>query len=243
MIDKHELYLDSYDRQVGLAPGLLVLLPLSITIAVLGLRRYAPVSIAIGVLASAGGPALLADLVRERGHTAQDRLYKAWGGMPTTRMLRTREATTNVVQRDKWRAAVGALAGVSLPSKASETRAPAAADAAIESAVDDIRDQLRDKTTFKLLYRELRTYGYRRNMRGIRPIGVVLAGAGVALALVVFLVSSSARAHPESGYLSIVVDVIAIAFWAVIVRDNWVKKAADRYGFQLMQAAVQKHKS
>jgi len=71
-----KLYLDPYDREVRLGPGLFVLLPVSILISVLGLQRFAPVSIAVGFLAAAGGPALLADTVREYGLQAQVRLYK-----------------------------------------------------------------------------------------------------------------------------------------------------------------------
>src|ERR1700733_952850 len=99
-------WLDAYERRCRLAPGLLALIPVTVLITALGVRSAPVVSGALSILSLAGGPVLLASFVRGRGHAAQDRLWRNWGGSATTRALRLREPGANSVRRDAWRQAV-----------------------------------------------------------------------------------------------------------------------------------------
>lgn len=231
-----KLYLDPYDREVRLRPGLFVLFPVSLLIGVVGLQRFAPISIAIGFLAAAGGPALLADTVREYGLQAQERLYKRWGGMSTTAALRTRGQNDSVPRRDKWRNAVATVTGQQLPSARSEARSPAAADQQIESVVDDLRDRLRDHERFPLLWRELRVYGRRRNLYGVRVLGIAVAL--VCSVVLGVLLLTTAVVPVSVGVAVILINLLEVGFWCLVVREPWVKRAANRYAFQLFQATV-----
>ncbi|HET9874823.1 MAG TPA: hypothetical protein VFQ37_03560, partial [Mycobacterium sp.] len=69
------LWLDKYERQARLMPGLLALLPVAITITALGLQNASVVSIAASLVSMAGGPILLSDTVRSFGLRAQRQLW------------------------------------------------------------------------------------------------------------------------------------------------------------------------
>jgi hypothetical protein len=85
------LWLDKYERHARLVPGLLVLLPVGVTVTALGLGQAPVVSAVAGLLSLAGGPVVLADLVRSYGNKAQKNLWTQWHGSPTTLALRMRE--------------------------------------------------------------------------------------------------------------------------------------------------------
>jgi hypothetical protein len=232
------LYLDAYERQARLAPGLMALLPVSITVVALGWRNLGVVSVVVGSFTAIGGPGFLADTVRGKGVNAQNHLYRAWGGMPTTQLLRLREPTDSPARRAKWRAAVETVTGTQLPNADSEASTPDRADGEIQSAVDDLRDIVRAPGP-TLLNRENRAYGFRRNMFGIRWIGLIIA----LLCVVVTglgLISSSIREHPTGVLLAIAMELVIALGWLIVPRARWVRAAADRYTYQLMQAAVMK---
>src|SRR6266852_7080577 len=89
--DVNVLWLDKYERQARLVPGLLALLPVAVTVTALGLRQAPVVSVVVSLFSLAGGPVLLADTVRGLGLKAQGDLWTSWGGAPTTIALRLRE--------------------------------------------------------------------------------------------------------------------------------------------------------
>ena len=102
---------------------------------------------------------------RNLGRRAQERLWDAWHGSPTTRFLRTRDEAPNPVQRDTWRRAIEVTTGVTLLTISEETTNPALADNTIQVAVDQIRFLGQD-TRFPLVKEENIQYGYERNLYG-----------------------------------------------------------------------------
>lgn len=53
-------------------------------------------------LSLAGGPIVLAELVRHQGQKVQETLWASWGGSPTIQKLRLRQAGQNSLQRETW---------------------------------------------------------------------------------------------------------------------------------------------
>lgn len=76
--------LDPYDMKARLLPGLLVLLPAIVFLALLyGPKNPAPATL-LSVISACGGPYLLASFIRTRGQNAQEGLYKKWGAQPSS---------------------------------------------------------------------------------------------------------------------------------------------------------------
>lgn len=90
----------STDRRARLAPGLLALLLVPVTLVAVGLKDAPVVSTLAGcVLTAAGAPLVLVNIVRSRGRAIDDALIRSWGGAPTTQLVRPRRPADNDVEQ------------------------------------------------------------------------------------------------------------------------------------------------
>ncbi|HEU5156133.1 MAG TPA: hypothetical protein VFU43_03995 [Streptosporangiaceae bacterium] len=235
------LWLDDYERRARLAPGLLALLPVVIVMAVLGLRKEPVVSAVITAVALGGGPLALAELVRRHGRKAQESLWSSWGGALTTQKLRLREPTQNSLQRETWRKAVSSITGIELASVRRERANPTKADEAIEVVVGQIRDLTRDGDKFPLVRAENRGYGFHRNLYGIRWIARFIALVVVLGVLGYMFWLAKVANQPALTVVNIVAlaaAVLCLAIWFMLPSAKHTRDAADRYAYELLQAAV-----
>jgi hypothetical protein len=175
--------LDPYDLTARLLPGLLVLLPAIFCIAVL-YGAKSPIAVALGsVLATCGGPYLLSSFVRTWGQRAQDRLFRQWGGQPTTLLLRHRHNHLPQLTKERYRELAASRLGIALPSDREEEDDPVKADQTYVAAADALRPLTNDRRAFPFVFRELVAYGFNRNAHGSRWVGLFVSVATVVAAL------------------------------------------------------------
>ena len=107
------------------------------------------------------------------------------------------------------------------------------------SAVDELRRLTRDTERFPLVYKGNTEYGFRRNLLGLKKIG--LSVAGVALGASGWALWRGWNAE------SVILPVPAVpalltgclAFWWLIgVHSTSVRTTADRYARHLLEAAL-----
>jgi len=106
--------------------------------------------------------------------------------------------------------------------------------------VADLRALTRDQSRFPLLFEEDCNYGFRRNVWGMRPWGILMAVLGLISAVVLILFMPHAR--PDSAVRLLVVagmlDFVLILVWIIAVTPSWVKITADAYADQLLAASL-----
>lgn len=235
------LWLDEYERRARLAPGLLTLFPLAVVLVAFGFRELPLGVYVMTSVALIGGPVVVANLVRRRGLKTEKRLVVQWGGWPTTKKLRLREAPASQVQRDIWRDAVASVSGISLPNLRTERRSGVKADQAIEAAVGAVRGLTRDRQRFELLFSENRAYGYERNLYGMRGLGRLSSFVAI-LSLAAYPVwawfARGSLDGTATHFFGMTVTFVVFVFWYVFPSVSKVADAADRYADQLLQAAV-----
>lgn len=235
------LWLDAYERRARLAPGLLALLPIAFAVVALGLRKVPAASVAIGVLSAAGGPVLLAGLVRRFGLAAQATLWADWTGPPTAMLLRLREVAPNPQQRDIWRRAVAAVTGITLFPKDREAQDFVAADQAIEVATNRLREMTRNATHFPLVQAENKEYGFQRNLYGFRCGGRIVAAVCVLVILgcLIWQLSSHSDAFQVTSLaVGLIIDALLFVVWLWVPSSAQVRQAGDKYAHQLLHAAI-----
>jgi hypothetical protein len=244
---------DNYGRQARLYPGLLTLFPPLLT-AIAWFPELISSSIGATLLTIASSCGLLYGLAvvsRTQGKGTEKRLLCTWGGWPTTLWLRRSSDFLQPQTLARYHRYLTAnVPGLELPSREDEAGDPASADLAYSSAVKWLQERCRGKE-FPLLEKENAEYGFRRNLRGMRPIGLLLCllaaifSANAILQghhdLVVALVDLSGGQcwHALTGISppivgATIVDLIAIAGWLTIVRDQWVRDAGDQYARALL---------
>lgn len=234
--------LDPYDLTARLLPGLLVLLPAILCIAVLYGAKNPTIVALSSVLIACGGPYLLSSFVRTWGQRAQDRLFRRWGGQPSTILLRHGHGQLPSQTKERYRDLASSRLGITLPSAEDEARDPAKADQAYVAAADALRPLTNDRRSFPFIYKELAAYGFNRNAYGSRWVGFA-----VAAATVVAILMHADVLHIQQPYWTatrletshIVVLVVALGFcglWCIHFTAQTVKQAGFGYAKRLWEA-------
>jgi hypothetical protein len=220
--------LDAYNRKARLAPAALASFPSALFLIAAAVKPTAESSLcAVGVAALT---LLICTLVRDRGRAIEPALWRSWGGPPTSARLRWAsdgQGTTRSIHKR-----VFAATAVSLPDAAAQSDDPVEAERVYEHAVLVLRELTRDEALFPLVAAENAEYGFRRNLFGLRGLGLATATVTLA-ASAVLLVDGHTR-----FVLPAVASIIAISSWRWVISPEWVRLAADRYAERLLGAAV-----
>jgi hypothetical protein len=252
MIDISKLF-DSYSRQARLFPGLLTLFPIILT-AIAWFPRLVTSSwgaTLVTVATSCGLLYGLSVLSRSRGKKIEKRLLAEWGGWPTTIWLRHREEHLPSPVLARYNAFFAKHVPFFIaPTAEREEADPKAADGMYASAVKWLQERCRGKG-FPLVEKENAEYGFRRNLRGLKPIGVAACLAALLISggaivwrydtiipaisgpSVPMLLKSLATIKP-AAIGAICVDLAALFAWFLIVRDDWVRDAGDQFARALL---------
>ena len=233
--------LDPYERKARLRPCLLCGLPLVASVVLL-MPQLGPIWGSIGgVLLYSGASVWLIQIGRDLGKGLEERLFQSWGGMPSAAMLRHADGRLDKLTKERYRAFLTkSVPGLALASAEDERKNPASAFAGYESANRWLLEQTRDRARFELLFTENVNYGFRRNLLGLKRIG--LGADAVALLLVVGVAFGS-----WTGQFTSTIKTLAPEWWAslliaamhtlalvVLVRTKWVRAAAETYARQLL---------
>lgn len=225
---------DSYTLRARLAPAVLAALPAVGVLAAGALspgRATGTVGIAIGSIGL-----VVAGLVRDRGRQIQPALWKSWGGSPTLRRLRWRDGGMSPQAVGRLHARVNALLDEELPDAPTEAADPAEADRRYEEAITILRERTRDHARFPLVLAENKEYGFRRNMLGLRPLGIAVAVVSAAVS-VAALVAPFAGSDDIAWIVSAASSTVVGLLWGRLVTPDWVRGASELYADRLFEAA------
>lgn len=232
-------FLDPYSRQARLYPALIVICPIALLILVWFPALWTTFGAIVSVASSFGLVLLLAQIARDRGKTREGELYKSWGGKPSVALLRYADQRIDEQTKDRYRAFLKAkLPQLALPTRDEEQARPAEADRAYESVTAWLLTQTRDTKTFSILFRENVSFGFRRNLWGLKSIGIAVAAIAGSASLAVILYRywvEQRTPSPEIAIVTIAVWVLVL-IWVALITPSWVRVPADAYGMQLLAA-------
>jgi len=226
---------DRYVRRARLQPSLLTALP-----AALAVMAYFPGGlIGWGILWSAlvtcGGTALLAQLARDRGKRKEPELFQTWAGKPTTRFLRHRTAPNPVILNRQHRRLQLLVTGIRIPTSDEERCDPAHADHVYDACTAFLIEKTRNKERFPLVFEENCNYGFRRNLWGMKPIGLTVSLLSVGAIALLFLIDfQNALMPPPLSFVCGGLILALIVGWIAWFTPSWVKIAADSYAERLL---------
>lgn len=236
---------DPYERQARLYPALLAGLPLIVTATIL-YGSNSVITAASTVTVSCGGLYLLANIARERGRRLEPILYEAWGGKPTTQLLRHRDRNIEGPTKRRYHEFLSRTVSLQFPSETEEESNPVTADDIYQSAVRWLLNQTRDVKKFKLLYQENISYGFRRNALGLKPIGLALSFITVGWVLATHGVikifdgqpieMAALMTLPPAAAVSVTVSALMAFLWAFYFTQKTVRTAAFAYAESLLRA-------
>ena len=229
---------DEYSRHARLKPAFLVILPVGMLVSALGLNVSVTLAALSGPMATLGLTFLLAQVGRDFGKRKEGYLYSLWTGKPSISKMRHRDTTINVHTRERYHQKAAQLLGISMPNADSEQSDPQAADALYEAYGNLLLERTRDGKKFPLIFQELTNYGFRRNLWGMKPIGLTLNTVCLFSQVVWVLYSLAAHRTPSALTVSsLLINAFLLACWAFFINPEWVRIAANAYAERLLASS------
>lgn len=173
----------------------------------------------------------------DRGKKSEKALWEKWGGPPTTRFLRHGNREFNVNTRNRIHAKLRRL-GLYVPSLEAEQKNPREADDFYESCIAELRRLTRNQKRFPRVFKELRDYGFRRNVFALKPYGLTLAVVSFFVCLKMVLDAWWAGEHPGSALVSCLINLGLVLIWIQWITEKAVRIAANRYAEFLLEACL-----
>jgi hypothetical protein len=168
-----DLNLDRYDRNARLQPALLVLLPAFLLVGTWYPASRSGSGWIASLLVACGATFLLAQVTRRRGRALEQGWGDRVGRRHSARLLSSADRTLSAAQKKRIADWI-ARHGPGLPSVDEERRDPRSAEDRRLAAVAWMLEATRGDAATSMLLAENVSYGFWRNMRGLRPIGIAV---------------------------------------------------------------------
>jgi hypothetical protein len=233
-----ELPFDKYTYRARLLPSLLTFLPLAFAATVWFPGQETTWKVLGLIFVSSGMATLLSHFGRDLGMRKEAGLFQMWGGVPTTLMLSHRFTRFDAMTLGRYHAKLKTLLpDLQIPDLASERTNPSRASELYGSCTSFLRERTRDHKAFPLVFAENINYGFRRNLYGWKPIGLIVAPVGV----VSCALFTATRLQAEQsvllfGIAGVVVSVTLLLLWLFVIKPDWVHLAADAYAERLIRS-------
>jgi hypothetical protein len=231
---------DTYSIKARLQPEFLVLLPV-----ILAITAWLPTQLSLWKTISSfavycGLWVLLAEMGRDLGRKKQARLWQKWSGAPTTRLLRHRNTTLDPITLARYHSFLANAINRRFPSRPEEQADHNTADSFYESATKYLLEATRDEAKFPLVLKENISYGFRRNLWGMKPAAILICSLGLAACLIPVSQAIWRNAPvPPLAICMAVSTVFLLVLWLLRVTPAWVKVAGEAYALRLLAACDQ----
>lgn len=233
-----EIKFDTYSFRARVLPVYLTLVPIVLLLAAL---------VPDGLKIPLGGSAalvfvpisfFLSQVGADFGKRLEKELWRDWGGAPTTRFLRHGNNEFNQVTRGRVHDRLRAI-GLHVPTLEEQEQDERRADEYFESCTEELIRRTRDEKKYPLVFKGLVEYGFRRNLLGLKVLGVITTVSGIAGATWSMCSGWSAADKPPT--VSIVTGLISVGLlvaWVTWVTKRNVSLTADRYARFILEAAL-----
>jgi hypothetical protein len=236
-MDFPKLITDPYDRKARLYPALLLFLPAIVTV-VMYLQTVLPLfQQLLPIIVSCGVIFLLTHLVRDKGKQKEAKLFEKWDGMPSVVIFRHCDSRIDAITKARYHNRLSTMCQTVSPTIENEQTDKKGTDIIYTAWSNYLRGQTRDKSKFNLLFQENINYGFRRNIFGVRRLGIivsflcVLANIGWG-----YTTYKSGVSLIINQFISIGTSGILLMCWVFVFSTEWVRVPANAYAERLTEA-------
>lgn len=225
--------IDIYSVRARLSPALVAAAPAAIGLGTLASTQHLALVQWIAGLCGVGFAGLTTAYVRDCGKAREPYLYAAWGGKPTSILLRHSDKTIDPILKTRYRLNLEKLVpGFRAPTQQEEAKDPRTADARYDTAIRWLIERTTDTGKFPKVFAHNCGYGFRRNLLGLRAFGY--GSSTIATVIAFWLLNSTGLTT-----VSVLTLGAAVAGWVVfifVVNSDFVKRAAFDYATHLIAA-------
>lgn len=229
-------FFDAYSIRARLFPAIIAAAPALAALTLLISWKSFGLSNLIATLGILVLLFAIADFARARGRAIEDRLYAEHGDKPSITMFRRNDGTIDAGSKDRYRVFLAGKLAVAAPSPEDENTDQAVADDFYAQCGNWLRQNTRDTKKFPILFGENITYGFRRNLLGVKVLALCLNAIVVGLCIFI-LWRLSWNSDTPQGSRTAVVLVVAVAhagYMLLAVSRTAVWDASKAYGRELI---------
>lgn len=238
-MNPRNLVTDVYERKARLYPALLLIAPIVAAVVATFSENLSSVKAFGVVMVSCGGAFLLTQLARDSGVKGEKELFLRWGGMPSVAIFRHRDTRLDSITKARYHKKLANLVKEAKAPTAEEEQADhSAADRVYSAWSNYLRVNTRDTKKFALLFQENVSYGYRRNVWGLRAFGIAACALSslVCVARLYLAYESTGKLDGPSAGAGVFAFVL-LTLWIFRFTADWVRIPADAYAERLAECA------
>lgn len=181
---------------------------------------------------------LLSQIGRDQGKKKENKLFEYWGGKPTNLYIchsdDKLDKFTKKMYHDKLQQLIPDL---KIPSINEEQNNPEEAKSVYESCTKILISKTRDINQYPLLFKENISYGFRRNLWGMKSWAISI--------LIICIIFSSIKTTSSfsitdsinsADWIILLVLLVALAVWVFYFNRDWVKIPAFAYAERLYES-------
>lgn len=233
-------YFGDFNLKARVMPSIVILLPM-IPYSILNgiIDKDALEGNVINILAFIALVFWFSNLCRDRGKRKESILFKKWGGMPTTTLLRFSDTTLAMNSKIRYHKILNdQIDNLNLPLTLADENNCVNCTDKYDTAIDWLRNNANNnKKEFPLVYEELKAYNFSRNLYGLKYIGVLLY---LVLGIREFLIIKNFSFKelflmPYPQYISFIIMILGFLGTLFCITEKSVKKRAIAYAKALIE--------
>ena len=230
--------MDRYDRNARLHPALLTLLPAFLFVFVWFPALWTQFGAIAAFVVACGVLFALTRFVRKLGHKVERKLGDRIGRPHTASLLSPADDRLSASMKTACRSYIEANSGLTFPSMEQEETDPKSAQDDRLVAVKWLLEYTRPTAAATLLLEENISYGFARNLLGLKPYGISIS-AIVCLGSAWFLFD----AGPGSttfllGSVLCGASFLALVLWLLLVTEKSVEEASQVYAEKILSLCL-----
>lgn len=230
--------MDKYSLNARIYPVVFLLLPL----AIVGISYSIEFEKYIHILSSLGISSVLlyfmANVGRDAGYRKENALWESWGGMPSAQLLWFKNTTIDKYTKQRYHDKMQTLVQLNVENVDFETAELIDVIDIYRSWTKYIISKTRDTKKYSLQFKENVSYGFRRNLWGLRCGGIILT---ITVLIANFslqcIINQSLNfwEFPLSFIVSELLLLVFLGIWVFIIKSDWVKIPAFAFGARLLE--------
>lgn len=230
--------LDRYSLKARLYPAFIVLLPVFVVSLYYitdfeKYYHYTTALVSVGLFTY-----LLSQLGRDKGKINESKLFAIWGGKPTTLIFRHSDNTIDQITKGRYHKLLNEkIEDINIPTQEQEQNDPLFADQIYESCTKYLISKTRDTNKFPLIFKENTSYGFRRNLWGMKFWALIIIFILIVIHFYFITGGFKTRIELQNkdmflfGFFG-----FTLLFWLFIVTKNWIKLTAYAYAERLIES-------
>lgn len=226
--------MDKYAFNARLKPAFFVLLPILVFTIVHFPKIWIQLSTLLTLLVTCGATYLIAQLARTLGRQMENRLGERIGRQHTARLLAYSNSTLPSQQKERCKQYISTRSGISLPTELEEQSNPDGSHDDRLTAVSWLLEHTRPTAKETLLHEENIAYGFRRNLLGLKPIGITIAVVLVAINPLLFLFGIASQDLIGIAFALEIGLIVCCLLWIYVVTERFVIDASLSYAQRLL---------